>query len=117
MLTIMERSSGNVIGFETDGTVTLDELKSCEAAADKLIEKYGKINWIFVWNDCKYENLKTVYTDMMWLLKNIKKFDRMAVVGDAGWKKWLIKADGLVFGEKYFDKEDIDQAWDYVEGK
>ena len=40
----------------------------------------------------------------------------MAVVGDKKWEELLIKADSLVFGEKYYDISQLDDAWEYVEG-
>lgn len=44
------------------------------------------------------------------VFENLKNFDRMAVVGDKKWQELLIKADGLVFGEKYFDISQLDEA-------
>lgn len=117
MLKILERSKGNVIGFENGPVVTMEEQLAAEKAAEALIAEHGKINWLYVWNTSKYENLRTMYEDMMWLLKHLKNFDRMAVVGDSTLKKILVKADGMIFGEKYFDIADIEKAWEYVEGK
>ena len=117
MLTILERSRGNVMGIESSGTITLDEMRIVEKELDKAIEEYGKISWLYIIRSMKYENLRVMYEDMMWLLKNLKNFDRMAVVGDKKWEELLINADGLVFGEKYFDISRLEEAWAYVEGK
>ena len=116
MLTILERSKGNVIGVESSGTITLEEQQKAEEVFDKAIKEHGKINWLYVFRSMKYESLRPMYEDMMWCLKNLKNFDRMAVVGDKKWQELLIKADGLVFGEKYFDISQLDEAWAYVEG-
>jgi hypothetical protein len=56
-----------------------------------------------------------MYEDVKFLLKNLKHFDKMAVVGDKHWLEILIKADGLIFGEKYFDISELEAAWKYVE--
>jgi len=40
----------------------------------------------------------------------------MAIVGDKKWQEMLVKADSLVFGEKYFDIAQLEEAWQYIEG-
>ena len=40
----------------------------------------------------------------------------MAIVGDKTWEDIIIKADGLVFGEKDFDISQLDEAWEWLEG-
>lgn len=117
MFKVLEKTHGNFIALEADGVVTMDELKAIEKVFDDAIEKYGTVHWMCIWKSATYDKLGTFYTDMMWLLKHIKKFGRMAIVGDAWWKKLLVEADGLVFGEKYFNMSRADEAWKYIEGK
>ncbi|MBN1432293.1 MAG: STAS/SEC14 domain-containing protein [Methanomicrobiaceae archaeon] len=116
MLKVLERSHGNIVGIEASGEVTEEDIREITPQLDELIEKYGKISWIYVIKTTKYKTVRAMYEDMMWLLKNIKNFDRMAIVGETKSEELLIKIDGLVFGEKYFDISEIDQAWDYIEG-
>ncbi|HEA69109.1 MAG TPA: STAS/SEC14 domain-containing protein [Desulfobacterales bacterium] len=116
MITILGRSKRNVFGFEASGEISESDIQGVAAQLDEAIKAHGKISWLFVMKTAKYTSLRAMYEDMMWLLKNIKHFDRMAIVGDKKWEKLLIKADGLVFGEKYFDISQLDDAWKYVEG-
>ncbi len=60
--------------------------------------------------------MRTRYEEMMWASKNIKHFDRVAIVGNRKWEELLIKVDSLVFGEKYFDITKLNKAWEYIEG-
>ena len=83
---------------------------------DELIERYGKISWLFVIKTGRYKTARAFYEDISWLLRNLKHFDRMAVVGETKTEEMLVKADGLLFGEKYFDISAIDNAWNYIEG-
>jgi len=117
MFRVMEKSHDNFVALEAGGDITTDELLQVEKDLEERIQKHGKINWMCVWKGKAYSNVGTFYKDMMWLLKNIKHFDRMAIVGDAWWKKLLVEADGLVFGEKYFDVSQEEEAWNYVQGK
>lgn len=117
MVKILERSKDNVLGVEATGEVSLEDLKKVEVVFDEAIKKYDKINWLYIIGTMKYTNLRAMYEDMSWLMKNLKHFDRMAVVGDKKWEELMIKTDGFFFGEKYFDITQLEEAWKYVEGK
>jgi hypothetical protein len=117
MWKLLDRSKGNVFGFEVGGEITVEEVEQGAALMEKAIQEYGKVSWLVVWKTTHYASLKAMYEDASYLLKNIKNFDRMAIVGDKKWEEILVKADSLVYGEKYFDISQLDEAWDYVEGK
>lgn len=117
MLKILERSSGNVIGYQPVGKVTEEDMESCIKYTDEVIAKYGKISWLYIMTELKGESLRALYEEMIWMFKNLKHFDRMAVVGNKKWHELMIKTDGLIFGEKYFDISQLEDAWKYVEGK
>jgi hypothetical protein len=116
MMTILPRSHGKVIGFETSGTITMDDEKLAIDACDRLIAEHGKINVLVILDSVRYESLKVVYTDLMWALRHIRQMDRLAVVGDSPWEKLATKVDSFIFGEKYFDKSQLEEAWRHVEG-
>ena len=117
MIKILERSSGNVIGYQAIGKITEEDMQSIIKYTDDVIAKHGKISWLYIMADFKGGTLRAMYEDIVWLFKNLKHFDRMAVVGNKKWHELMIKADGLVFGEKYFDISQLEEAWKYVEGK
>ena len=116
MWKLLERSKGNVFGFEIEGKVTAEEVEEAAAMMEKAIQEHGKISWLVVWKTTHYTSLKAMYNDASWLLKNVKHFDRMAIVGDKKWEEMLVKADSLFFGEKYFDISQLAEAWQYIEG-
>jgi hypothetical protein len=116
MIKFLERSKDNVIGFEASGEISESDEREAIQKLDEVIRKYGKISWLVIFDTWKYTSLRAMYEDLSWSLKELKHFDRMAVVGDKKWEELLIKADGLVFGEKYFDKAHLEDAWKYVEG-
>lgn len=117
MLKVLERSHGNAIGIEASGEITKEDIEEITPQLDELIEKYGKISWLFIIKTGRYRTVREFYEDVMWLLKNLKNFDRMAIVGETKAEELLIKIDGLVFGERYFDVSEIEEAWKYIEGK
>ena len=117
MMKVLERSHDNVFGLECGGKITAEDIESVIPVLDEAVNKHGKISWLMVIEKMEYPTLKAMYEDSKWLLQNLKKFDRMAVVGSKKWEELLIRLDGMVFGEKYFDVSDIEKAWSYIEGK
>ncbi len=117
MIRVLDRSHENFFAFEVEGVVTKEELEELGNRLEKIIETYGTLHWMCVWKSLHYENLRAFYADMMWMFRHLKHFGRMAMVGDSWWKKLLVEADGLFFGEKYFDLSQTEDAWAYVEGK
>ena len=115
MWKLLERSKGNVFGFEVGGKITEDEVKEAAVMMEAAIKEYGKVSWLVVWKTTHYASLKAMYEDTSWLLEHVKDFERMAIVGDKKWEEMLVKADSLVFGEKYFDISQLEDAWKYVE--
>ena len=115
MIKFLKKSHGNVIGLEAVGEITEKDIAEWEAKINKAIKKYGTVNWLFVLKTTKFESLKSMYSDMKWLLKNYVHFGKMAIVGDKKWQKLMVKADRLAYGEKYFDISQLDEAWDYIE--
>jgi hypothetical protein len=115
MIKILDRSKGKVFGLEATGKITLEDIENVEGQLKEAIEKYDKINWVFIVRDFKGASIKGMYEDVKFCLKNLKHFDKMAVVGEKLWLELLIKADGLIFGEKYFDISKLEDAWKYVE--
>ena len=116
MWKLLDRSKGSVFGFEVEGKITAAEVEAGAAMMEKAIQKYGKISWLVVWKTTHYTSCQAMYEDASWLLKNVKHFDRMAIVGDKKWEEMLVKADSLVYGEKYFDISQLQEAWQYIEG-
>ena len=116
MIKILDRSKGNVFGIESTGKITAEDIEKISGQLQEGIDKYGKINWVFIMKDFKGTTIKGMYEDVKFLFKNLKHFDKMAVVGDKLWLELLIKADGLIFGEKYFDISKLEDAWKYIEG-
>lgn len=115
MISILKRSKDNVFGLQASGEITAEDIEQVIPILNEGIKKYGKINWLMIMETGKCTSLRAMYEDMMWLLSNLKHFDRMAIVGNKKWEELLIKADGLVFGEKYFDESELEKAWKYVE--
>ena len=117
MVKLLERSKDHVFGFEVSGEISEADFKETTEKLEKGMKKYGKVSWLFVIKSGKYNNPHVIFEIMGWALKNLPKFDRMAVVGDKLWEELLIEADSYMFGDQYYDIAQLETAWKFVEGK
>lgn len=116
MIEILPQSKDNTVGFKVTTPISLEDLQQIEPKLNQLIEQYGKINWLIILDGSfpYYSSWRAFYEDMMWVTKHLKNFGKMAVVGHNPILKTLIKVDGLIFGERYYDISDLDEAWKYI---
>ncbi len=117
MISVSEKSHDNVLGFKVTDSITAKDLDEFEPVAEKVFNRYDKVNWLCELDTLKYDSLKTFYRDMKWATTHLEESGRMAVVGHGKLLELLVKTDSIVCGEKWFDVADIDKAWAYVNGK
>jgi hypothetical protein len=53
MIKLLERSNGKVFGIESVGKITAEDIEKISVPLQEGINKYGKINWIFIVKDFK----------------------------------------------------------------
>ncbi|HJO95122.1 MAG TPA: STAS/SEC14 domain-containing protein [Victivallales bacterium] len=115
---ILERTAGRVIGFDAPGKITEEELAEVIKYFKLTIEKYGSISWLGSFKNFKgFKTFKALKQDLIFNLKNLKNYDRTAIVGNKLWLKISTKTAGLITGIKYFDISQLEEAWKYIEDK
>lgn len=119
MIKELPESEGSVLGFEISGKVTLDEEKAWIARLDKVLEEHGKVSVLAVLDEGAGWGVKAGIEDLQWIMKNMKKLDRIAIVSDSSVWKWLIAVDSqfakmIGIGEKYFETSQIADAWKWI---
>ena len=109
----------NAIGFELKDNVTRNNVKEIEPKIEEFRNKKGKINMLLLVNDFKGKDLKGDIEFFRFCMKNWRKFNRVAIVGNKKWKELLTKVDNLTgpWHEKYFNSDQLDEAWQWVEEK
>jgi hypothetical protein len=117
MIKVSKRSHDNILAFDVSGEISLEDVKLAESTINDAIKKYGKINWLVHLTDGlpSHTTMRAFYEDMMWMIKSLKHFDKMAFVCNNNFAKALFVVDGFFFGEKYFDVSQLEDAWKYIE--
>ncbi len=114
MIKISENSQGRNIGFEISGTVTIEELEPVIAHFEIAVLEYKTINWVCILNNFKGFTYKAMLRDLCFNLKNIRNFKKKAVVADKLWIKLMLSLFGFLFGIRYFDASNTEEAWNYI---
>jgi hypothetical protein len=112
----MNESTGNVAGYRVVGKITKDDYKTLVPEVEALIEQEGNIRLLLDMEQFKGEEVKAWGADLNFGREFHKKIDRLAIVGDKRWEKWLTAlADPFYAQEaKYFKTDDRDAAWSWL---
>lgn len=114
MIKISENSEGRNIGFEISEKVTIEELEPVIMHFENAVKKYKTVNWICIINNFKGFTFKAMFRDLFFNVKNIRNFKRKAVVADEIWIKVAVCFFGFLFGIRYYDVSNIEEAWNYI---
>jgi hypothetical protein len=116
MIEKLKRSSGNTIGFKISGTVTKDDYAIMLPAVEALVERGGDINLLLDLSEFHWEKISAWGADIGFGTTYRKKIDKMAIVGDKKWQKWLSSlADPFYAREaEYFHTADAEAAWAWL---
>jgi hypothetical protein len=111
-LQIIENSSGNILELEVTGKFAASDFQGLESAFQRLVKQYGKIRVLFRMRDFHGWEPVAFWDEVKFDLKHLGDIDRLAMVGDKQWEKFL-----GVFGRpftaaeiRYFDKSALPAA-------
>lgn len=83
------RTEGKVIYTTATGKLDEDDYNKVVPQLEMLIREYDKIRWYFEMNDFEGWEASAFWKDMKFDIKHTKDLERIAMVGDERWEKWL----------------------------
>ncbi len=116
MIKKLSESRGNVLGVELIGRETRGDILRLRAELDKLLQQYEKVNLLLLLDNFQGWKLTGFQEHVKLYLQCREKFGRVAVVGDKLWKELLVHLNRSVYNveEKYFNRENYFEAWQWV---
>ncbi len=119
MIKELAQSDGATIAIEITGKITLEEEQKWLDMFDDRINQYEKISVMLILGKNTSWGTKSGYEDIKWLVKNFKKFNKIAIVTESAVWKWLITVDSAFaklvgVNEKHFDATEAKKAWEWV---
>ena len=119
MITELSKSKGSAVGFEITGKVSTKAEKEWLLKLDKLLEHHEKLNVLLLFGDNSNWETDAGIDDLKWLVKHMRRFNKIAIVTDKTIWKWLITIDSIFakmvgINEEHFEKSEIEKAWKWL---
>ena len=107
----------NIFAFQAIGKLTAEDYDRFLPELEELIRKHGRISLLVELVDFEGWDPKAAWEDFRFGLGHDRDFERIAIVGDTSWEKAMVALANLVTRTRmrFFRREDIDQAWDWLE--
>jgi hypothetical protein len=116
MIEQLKSDSPKVLGFKLSGKLHDEDYKKFVPLVDAGIAKEGKARILAHFHDFQGWDLKALWDDIKFSTTHCTKIERIALVGDKTWEKWMAKVCKPFTMAKiqYFDASQIDAAWAWL---
>lgn len=119
MYTVLPESDGNVLGLEIAGKIDIEQERELISKVEAILAEHDKISLLVVVNKGVSASFEAAVADLKWLVTNIKKLEKIAIVADNTLLEHLTNIDAkfaklVGIGEKYFPTNELDAAWQWI---
>jgi hypothetical protein len=117
MISKMSESKGKVLGFKLVGDITKEDFKIIVPEVQALVDKEESISLLLDMTQFKWEDMDAWGDDFNFNRKYRKKINKIAIIGNKTWEKWLTKLVEPFYHSaeaKFFNPIDIEAAWKWV---
>jgi hypothetical protein len=119
MIELLPQSSETCIGFKVSGKLTAEDYDALLPKLDEAITAQGKINLLMVMANFEgYASLSAAKADLKFGTHQYHQVEKAAFVGEKKWQKWMVEAmDPFTrrTDERFFDLEQLDEAWQWIQ--
>ncbi|HEC19057.1 MAG TPA: STAS/SEC14 domain-containing protein [Gammaproteobacteria bacterium] len=119
MIEKLQPEKENVIAFRLTGKLHDEDYKAFVPEVEALIAREGKIRLLLQLENFQGWDLHAAWDDITFGIKHFRDLERIAVVGDLGWEKWMLKLS-KPFSEaktRFFPADEMIAAWDWLLGE
>ena len=112
MIEQIPQSSEKVLGFKLSGKLHDEDYKNFVPVIDAAVTKQGKIRLLAQFSDFHGWDLHALWDDIKFSTTHCTKIERIALVGDKAWEKWMaaVCKPFTMAKVRYFDLSEIDAA-------
>ena len=112
MIEQIPMDSEQVLGFKMSGKLQDEDYKTFVPVIDAAIVKHGKVRLLAVFHDFHGWDLHALWDDIKFSTTHCTKIDRIALVGEKTWEKWMAKVCKPFTMAKihYFEASEIEAA-------
>ena len=119
MIATIETGSPKVVGFRLSGKLHDDDYKRFVPKIETILTAQGRVRLLIELEDFHGWDLHAAWDDLKFSLKHYSDFERIAMVGDRKWEKWMTHFCKPFTKAKvmYFDRSDVETALKWLEEK
>ncbi len=116
MIEVLPRTAGRVIGFKLSGQLHDADYKAFVPAIDAVVvhDRPRILAWF---HDFHGWDAHALWDDIKFSTTHCSKVDRIALVGEKTWEKWMAKVckPFTLAAIRYFDAAQLEDAWKWLE--
>ncbi|MGI9518853.1 MAG: STAS/SEC14 domain-containing protein [Pirellulaceae bacterium] len=114
---LIETPQTATLQVTASGKLSGDDYTTFEPAVNQLIESAGKIKILFVMQDFHGWEPGAVWEDIKFATKHCRDIDKIAMVGEKDWERWMatICKPFTMSKIQYFEAGEQDQAQQWLE--
>ncbi len=107
----------DILGFKLTGKLHDEDYKHFVPAIDAAIARHGKARVLAQFHDFHGWDMHALWDDIKFSTTHCTKIERIALVGEKTWEKWMAKVCKPFTRAKieYFDVNHLDDAWKWIE--
>jgi hypothetical protein len=116
MIEMLPSPSAHVLGFKISGKLHDADYKTFVPAIDAAAGT-GKVRVFAQFHDFQGWDMHALWDDIKFATTYCKTIERVALVGDKAWEKWMAKvcAPFTMAKIKYYDASEADAAWAWLQ--
>lgn len=117
MIEQLKSDSPKVLGFKMSGKLHDEDYKQFVPLVDAAIARDGKVRLLAQFHDFHGWDMHALWDDIKFSTTHCAKIERIALVGDKTWEKWMAKVckPFSTAKIKYFDAGEIAAAWAWLD--
>ena len=117
MIETLQTDFPKTVGFKLSGKLHHEDYKSFVPAVEAVLAAQGKVRLFAQLEDFHGADLHAVWDDLKFGFKHYGDFERIAMVGDRNWEKWMVQMSRPFTKAKvmFFDRSDVDAAWKWLQ--
>ncbi|WCE28908.1 STAS/SEC14 domain-containing protein [Vibrio sp. SCSIO 43137] len=117
---ILTSENPSVFAVEINEKVGIEQENQMLERVESILQKQDKIRVLVVLGEEAGWTVEAGLKDLKWVLSNLSRLDKIAVVADKKIITWLVEADAVFakmigIGEKAFATSEIEKAWQWIE--
>jgi hypothetical protein len=116
MIETLQTGSPKIVGFRLTGKLHDEDYKSFVPTVEATLATEGTVRMFAQFEEFHGWDLHAAWDDFKFGMKHFSDFERIAMVGDRRWEKWMANLcrPFTKAKVKYFDASEVDAAWTWL---